>query len=281
MFKIFFSPERNIMESANHFDLIVIGAGSGGIASARWTAKKHGTKAAIVEHQRLGGTCVNVGCVPKKVMFNAASFIEDSEVMHSMGIKSSVELNWPTLKKNRDAYVKRLNVIYQGMLSDNNIPVYKGWGAFVDDHTIEVEGQKITADHVLIACGSTPIFDEKIPGIEHCISSDGFFELEEQPKRALVVGGGYIGLEMAQIWHCMGTKTTLLVRKDIITWVDVEVRQKLLECMEIQGFDIRMGFTVKKIEKQADGSLQVEISDGTKLEVDVVLMATGRKPLIE
>jgi len=144
------------MESENHFDYLVIGAGSGGVASARWTANKHGTKVGIIEHQRLGGTCVNVGCVPKKVMFNAASMLEDGHLAETYGISggTDLKLDFPTLKKNRDNYVKWLNGIYEGMLSTSGVTYIKGWGKFIDNKTVEVEGKTYTADHILIAVGS-------------------------------------------------------------------------------------------------------------------------------
>ena len=179
------------------FDYLVLGAGSGGIASGRWAAAKFGTKVGIIEMGPLGGTCVNVGCVPKKVMFNCASFMDDLEMIGSYGFKGleKLTLDFPTLKLRRDNYVKRLNGIYANMLSNNQVTHIQGWGKFVDKNTIEVNGVNYTGKHILIATGSAAV-KPQIEGAEFATDSNGFFDFEELPKKVIVVGGGYIGTEL-------------------------------------------------------------------------------------
>ena len=268
------------MEDSKHFDFIVIGAGSGGVASARWTAKKHGTKVAIIEHQRLGGTCVNVGCVPKKHMFNVASVFDDFHAAESFGIKGTeeVKLDFPTLKANRDANIKKLNGIYEGMLNNSGVTIIRGWGKFVDKNTVEVYGKdRYTADHILIATGGSSN-DPGFEGSEFTIDSDGFFDLEDLPKKAVVLGGGYIATELGQIFHSLGTKTIQVVRKEILNFVDHEVRETLLDNMKIVNYDVRFGINIEKVEKVGEGNdYTVYMTDGTKEEnVDCVLVAIGR-----
>ena len=270
------------MESENHFDYIVIGAGSGGVASSRWTAKFHGTKVAIIEHQALGGTCVNVGCVPKKCMFNAAAILDDLHVADSYGLSGSegVKLDFSILKEHRDKYIKRLNGIYDDMLANNKVTLIRGWGKFVDSKTVEVNGtDRYTADHILIATGGKPN-DGGFEGAEHTINSNGFFELEQLPKRAIVLGGGYIAVELGQIFHSLGTKVTQIVRSEVLRGlVDVEIRQVLYDTMELDSYDIRKGLNISKIEKIAEGNMTVHLTDGSVIEeVDCVLQAIGRSP---
>jgi glutathione reductase (NADPH) len=270
------------MDSETHFDYIVIGAGSGGVGSARWTASKHGTKVAIIEHQRLGGTCVNVGCVPKKVMFNTASYIEDCHVAKDYGFSGTenVKLDFPSLKKGRDDYVAWLNGTYTSMLATSNVHLIRGWAKFVDNKTIEVDeadGKKrYTANHILIATGSTP---NKIgfEGEEHSIDSDGFFDIEELPKKVVVLGGGYIATELGQILHTFGTHVIQVVRSKVLGFIDSEVTDVLEKRMEISGYDIRKNLNISKVEKVSDLNHKVTLSDGTVEEdVNYILVAAGR-----
>lgn len=192
------------MKSTKMFDYLVIGGGSGGIASAR-RAAQHGAKVAVIERGRknagagLGGTCVNFGCVPKKVMFNTAMHAEMLHTAKEYGFENVPEkptFNWNLLKQKRDAYVTRLNGIYETNLGKANIEHVEGVATFCDDKVVDVNGQKYSGKHILIAVGGYPSMPD-IPGIEHCISSDGFFHLETQPKKVAVVGAGYIATELA------------------------------------------------------------------------------------
>uniref|UniRef100_A0A2I3N3R7 Glutathione reductase, mitochondrial n=1 Tax=Papio anubis TaxID=9555 RepID=A0A2I3N3R7_PAPAN len=200
------------------YDYLVIGGGSGGLASARRAAEL-GARAAVVESHKLGGTCVNVGCVPKKVMWNTAVH---SEFMHDhadYGFPSCEgKFNWRVIKEKRDAYVSRLNTIYQNNLTKSHIEIIRGHAAFTSDPkpTIEVGGKKYTAPHILIATGGVPSIphESQIPGASLGITSDGFFQLEELPSRSVIVGAGYIAVEIAGILSALGSKTSLMIRHD-------------------------------------------------------------------
>ena len=179
-----------------HYDLLSIGGGSGGIATAN-RASRYGAKCAVIEGGRLGGTCVNVGCVPKKIMWNTASIKHTLEMSTEYGFNlSNHEFNWSILKQARDAYIERLNQVYGVGLADNKVDLIPGYARFVDPHTVEVNGEQINADHIVIATGGRPILPQ-IPGAELGITSNGFFELETQPRRVAVVGAGYIAVELA------------------------------------------------------------------------------------
>ena len=207
------TPSPRQRTQRRHFDYLVIGAGSGGIASAR-RAATHGAKVAVCEKGALGGTCVNVGCVPKKVMYNAAHIMEcvhDAPLYQYSGT-DSVKLDWNKLKTARDNYVTRLNGIYGRNMEGSGVTKLEGLASFSGPNEVEVAGQKYTADHILVAVGGKPTMPADLEGVEHCISSDGFFLLEEMPSSALVVGAGYIAVEMAGILHALGCKTELAVR---------------------------------------------------------------------
>jgi glutathione reductase (NADPH) len=163
-------------------------------------AALHGKKVLMIENRVIGGTCVNVGCIPKKCMFNLASFLEDAHIMKDYGVAGTdnLKLDFADFKVQRDAYIKRLNGIYERNLKNSNVDYLAGTASFVSDHVIEVEGKKYTAPHILIASGSYPVVHD-FKGAEHCMTSDGYFEMEELPKTMIVVGGGYIGIECGQI----------------------------------------------------------------------------------
>uniref|UniRef100_A0A8C3WRH1 Glutathione reductase, mitochondrial n=1 Tax=Catagonus wagneri TaxID=51154 RepID=A0A8C3WRH1_9CETA len=205
-------------DAATSFDYLVIGGGSGGLASARRAAEL-GARAAVVESHKLGGTCVNVGCVPKKVMWNTAVH---SEFMHDhvdYGFQTcESKFNWRVIKEKRDAYVSRLNTIYQNNLTKSHIEIIRGHAAFTSDPqpTVEVNGKKYTAPHILIATGGAPSVpqESQIPGASLGITSDGFFQLEELPSRSVIVGAGYIAVEIAGILSALGSKTSLMIRHD-------------------------------------------------------------------
>ncbi|XP_064918573.1 glutathione reductase, mitochondrial isoform X3 [Columba livia] len=204
--------------AAAAYELLVLGGGSGGLAGARRAAEL-GARVALVEPLRLGGTCVNVGCVPKKVMWNTAVHAEFVHDHADYGFETAgVKFNWRTIKEKRDAYVRRLNEIYENNVKKAHIDIIRGYGKFTADPepTIEVNGQKYTAPHILIATGGRPAVpsDCEIPGASLGMTSDGFFELEELPRRSVVVGAGYIAVEIAGILSTLGSKSSLLIRHD-------------------------------------------------------------------
>jgi len=270
------------------FDYLVIGAGSGGIASAR-RAASYGAKVAVVEGGRLGGTCVNVGCVPKKVMWNAATIAETVHDMQHYGFsgEDDITFDWNLLKQARDKYIARLNGIYDRNLDNSGVTKLIGMASLSSPNTVSVqlnEGgdpKTYTAKHILIATGGVPVFPTG-PGIkEHSISSDGFFELEELPRKAVVVGAGYIAVELAGVLQALGTDTKLVVRKGMaLRSFDDILRDTLDEEMQRQGIEIvRNTDGVDKIEADDDGLKTVYLKNGEKIEgVDTVLVAPGRTP---
>lgn len=267
----------------NHFDYLVIGAGSGGVASAR-RAASYGAKAAVIEGSRLGGTCVNVGCVPKKVMWNAASV---SEILHQDAKQFGFDVkghsfDWARLKKARDAYVTRLNGIYSRLLGNSGVTVIDGFASFSGPKEVTVGEQKYTADHIMIAVGGKPVMPS-LPGAEHCISSDGFFALETQPEAVAVIGGGYIGVELAGVFQALGTRTELFTRasKPLRGFDSLVVDTLLLE-MKKQGLVYQPNQSPTEIVKGADGKLTIRTQSGEEFgPYDEVLLATGRRPNID
>jgi glutathione reductase (NADPH) len=273
------------------FDYFVIGAGSGGIASAR-RAASYGAKVAVAEYQRLGGTCVNVGCVPKKVMWNAASIAETLHDMKHYGFTGGedVAFDWAFLKQARDKYIARLNGIYDRNLDNSGVTKMLGIASLSGDKTVSVKltetGQVETfrAKNILIAVGGKPVFP-KGPGIaENSISSDGFFELEDLPRKAVVVGAGYIAVELAGVLQALGTDTKLVVRKEgALRHFDPILKDTLDEEMQRQGIEIvRNSNGLEKIEANPDGTKTVYLKNGDKItDVDCVLVAPGREPNVE
>ncbi|OIN11148.1 glutathione-disulfide reductase [Oceanisphaera psychrotolerans] len=265
---------------AQHFDYIAIGGGSGGIASAN-RAAMHGKKVALIEAKDLGGTCVNVGCVPKKVMWHGAQ-IADAVKLYAADYGFDVELkghDWSKLVESRQAYIGRIHQSYDRVLGNNNITVIKGFGRFKDAHTLEVNGEEYTADHILIATGGEPIVPH-IPGAEHGIDSNGFFELSEQPRRVAVVGAGYIAVELAGVMNALGSETHLLVRKQApLRSFDPMLTDTLVEVMNTEGPQLHTHSVPKSVEKNADGSLTLHLDNGEQLTVDCLIWAIGRRPL--
>ncbi|MEJ2128159.1 MAG: glutathione-disulfide reductase [Woeseiaceae bacterium] len=263
---------------ANEFDLIVIGGGSGGIAHAR-RAAEYGANAAVIEYGPLGGTCVNVGCVPKKVMWYTASLRHHIEQSEGYGFDVSLNAHdWPRLKERRDAYVRRLNGIYERNLDTSGVTAIFGAASFVDEHTVAVGNDHYTAKRIVIATGGQPKFPE-IPGAELGITSDGFFELTDRPQRVLVAGSGYIAVELAGVLNGLGSQVQLVVRKDsIIREFDGMLGEKLMEAMERGGVELETRVIPASVEKTADG-LVLHAEDGRTFgPVDTVLWAIGRSP---
>ncbi|MEE9492789.1 MAG: glutathione-disulfide reductase [Gammaproteobacteria bacterium] len=265
---------------SKHYDLIAIGAGSGGLSVAE-RAAKYGAKCAVIESGRLGGTCVNVGCVPKKVMWFAANIAHTLEDAQGYGFTvADTSFDWATLKQARDNYVNGINTWYHTYLADSNIDEITGHARFIDERTLEVEGTRYTADHIIIAPGGAPIAPET-KGAELGITSDGFFELESLPKRVAVVGSGYIAVELAGVLNALGADVTMLLRKQhLLREFDAMLRESLMEEMLDDGIDILSRCQVEQIEKQADGSLCIIAENGQRLEgFDQLIWAIGRYPL--
>ncbi|NJM86976.1 MAG: glutathione-disulfide reductase [Hydrococcus sp. RU_2_2] len=265
------------------FDLFAIGGGSGGIASAR-RAAEYGAKVGIAECDRLGGTCVNRGCIPKKLMVYASHFPYQFREAQGFGwspVESSFD--WSKMINAVNNELDRLNGIYQRMLDNSKVQLFRGYATLLDPHTIEIGDTKVTADKILIAVGGHPIKPD-VPGIEHTIVSDDMFNLKEQPKRIVIIGGGYIGVEFACIMNGLGSEVTQIIRREkILRGFDEDIRTSIQEAMEKHGIRIVTNSKLKIIEKTLDG-LNVHLEDGNTPEIVVAdavgLAATGRKPNI-
>ncbi|WP_095126346.1 glutathione-disulfide reductase [Pseudomonas sp. Irchel s3a12] len=266
---------------AYDFDLYVIGAGSGGVRAARFAAG-FGAKVAVAESRYLGGTCVNVGCVPKKLLVYGAHFAEDFEQASGFGWSlGEANFDWATLIANKDREINRLNGIYRNLLVNSGVTLHEAHAKIVGPHEVEVNGERFTAKNILIATGGWPQIPE-IPGREHAIGSNEAFFLKELPKRVLVVGGGYIAVEFAGIFHGLGANTTLLYRGDLfLRGFDGSVRKHLQEELTKRGLDLQFNADIARIDKQVDGSLKATLKDGRVLEADCVFYATGRRPMLD
>jgi len=263
------------------FDLFVIGAGSGGVRAARFAAG-FGAKVAVAESRYLGGTCVNVGCVPKKLLVYGAHFHEDFEQAAGFGwTLGEAKFDWPTLIANKNREIHRLNGIYRNLLVNSGVTLLEGHAKVQDAHTVEVDGQRFSAKHILIATGGWPQVPD-IPGKEHAITSNEAFFLESLPRRVLVVGGGYIAVEFAGIFHGLGAQTSLLYRNDLfLRGFDRGVREHLRDELTRKGLDLQFNSDIVRIDKQADGTLAATLKDGRVLEADCVFYATGRRPQLD
>ncbi|ROM70595.1 glutathione-disulfide reductase [Pseudomonas brassicacearum] len=266
---------------AYDFDLYVIGAGSGGVRAARFAAG-FGAKVAVAESRYLGGTCVNVGCVPKKLLVYGAHYAEDFEQASAYGwTAGEASFDWATLIANKDREINRLNGIYRNLLVNSGVVLHEGHARITGPHEVEINGQRHTAKHILIATGGWPVIPD-IPGREHAISSNEAFFLKELPKRVIVVGGGYIAVEFAGIFHGMGAQTSLLYRGELfLRGFDGAVRKHLAEELTRRGLDLKFDADIKCIEKLDDGSLRVQLKDGQTLLTDCVFYATGRRPMLD
>ncbi len=262
-----------------HYDYLAIGGGSGGIASIN-RAAMHGKKCALVEAKALGGTCVNVGCVPKKVMWHAAQIAEAIHMYGpDYGFDTTVNhFDWKTLVSNRSAYIDRIHTSYDNVLGKNNVDVISGFARFVDAKSVEVNGEIYTADHILIATGGHPL-KPSIPGAEYGIDSDGFFELDELPARVAVIGAGYIAVEIAGVLNALGAETDLFLRKEKpLRSFDPLISDTLVEVMEKEGPQLHRQSEAERVEKHSDGSLTIHFKNGTTHNTDCLVWAIGRAP---
>ncbi|ATU45520.1 glutathione-disulfide reductase [Acinetobacter junii] len=262
-----------------HYDYIAIGGGSGGIASVN-RAAMYGMKCALIERSEIGGTCVNVGCVPKKVMWYAAHIAESiHKYAEDYGFNTQIEsFNWQTLVKNRQAYIDRIHQSYQNSLSKNNVDLIQGAAQFVNQNTIEVNGEIFTADHILIATGTQPSLP-RIEGVEYGIDSNGFFELSALPKTTAVIGSGYIAVELAGVLNALGSQVGLFIRKDLpVRRFDQFLSETLVEVMQADGVKIHTQAIPQKVIKNIDGSVNLHLENGEVHKVDCLIWATGREP---
>ncbi|OWZ06172.1 Glutathione-disulfide reductase [Phytophthora megakarya] len=264
------------------------------MASARRAASYPGTRVAVVEQARLGGTCVNVGCVPKKLMFIAADmshklkhdflhygFEDEATGGH---LSRRTHFNWPKLKARRDAYVVRLNGIYERNLENSKVDLIRGWAKFNEKGNIEVDGKEVLANNVMIAVGGKPLIPDipgNLTGKELCIDSDGFFELKTLPKKVAVVGAGYIAVELAGILNALGSETSIFCRKEgVLRSFDEIVRITLEDAMAKDGVNLRRYSNISRVEEAVDGTKTLVLADGSECSgYDAVIYAAGRVPL--
>lgn len=260
------------------YDFLVIGGGSGGVRASRLAAGL-GARVAVVEAAQLGGTCVNVGCIPKKLLSHAAHFSQQAEEAKGYGWQlDKPQFDWATLIANKDREITRLNGVYDRMLAGAGVTVIHGHATLSGPHDVQVNGQSIQARHILIATGGTPRLPD-IPGIEHAISSNEAFHLPQLPKRVVVVGGGYIAVEFASIFNGLGAQTTLLHRRQqLLRGFDADLGLHLAQEMAQLGVNFRWDEEILSIDKQTDG-LHLQLQGGEQLVVDCVMYATGRVPL--
>jgi glutathione reductase (NADPH) len=264
------------------FDLIVIGAGSGGVRLARMSAAK-GARVAVIESRYLGGTCVNVGCVPKKLFVYGAHAGEDIEDAKGYGWsvpQEQVRFDWARLVANKNAEIERLNGIYGRMLDNAGVTIIDGTATLADANTVVVGGKRYSAKHITVATGSWPAIPD-VPGKECMLSSNEMFYLPQLPRQAVVWGGGYIAVEFAGILAGLGVETTLLYRGDLfLRGFDGDIRQFMAQEMRKKGVDLRFGVTIESVEN-VDNAYHLRLSDGTGLDTGLVMAATGRRALVE
>lgn len=263
-----------------HYDYFVIGAGSGGVRSAR-IAASHGAKVGIAEGWHFGGTCVNVGCVPKKIYSYASEYA--SHVRDAEGFGWSFgegKFDWATLRDNKKAEISRLEGIYGNILGNAGVTAHKGYAHFLDANSVEIDGQVITADRFLIAVGGTPNVPD-VPGAEHIKTSDDIFDLESFPEHIVIVGGGYIAVEFAGIFKGLGANVTQLYRSEMfLRGFDDDVREHLSDEMIRSGVDLRFNTNITEITPKDDGYI-VSMTDGKEIFTHCVFSAIGRHPLTE
>ena len=263
------------------FDLIVIGGGSGGLAHAQ-RAAEYGAIVAVIESGPLGGTCVNVGCVPKKIMWYTAHHAHVLEHARDFGFDVSVNGHvWSDVRKKRDAYIARLNDIYENNLDKRGVTYLKGQARFLDANTVDVDGQSYSAEKIVIATGGFPIIP-RIPGAEHGITSDGFFQLSSRPQKVALLGSGYVAVELAGVFHGLGSDTSILVRREgVLRSFDTMLRSELEAVMQASGMTLETGVVPHELKRSVNG-IRVIAEDGREFgEYDAVVLAVGRAPNTE
>jgi len=268
------------MTERHDFDLLVIGGGSAGVRCARMAAQR-GVRVALVEAAELGGTCVNAGCIPKKLYSYAAGYAEGFVESAGYGWEGPPPtLDWDKLKSNRAREIHRLNGVYGNLLKTAGVTVIRGWARLDGPHTVVVnDGQRHSARHIVLATGGMPHVPD-VPGREHVMTSEQMFDLSPFPRRLAVVGGGYIACEMASIFHGLGAEVTLLQRGGaLLAGFDGEVRRFIASEMGRAGIDVRLNWQVEGVTAHPDGTFCVTSAHGSVCDADVVLYATGRKPL--
>jgi len=277
----FYSDSQKAKTMKYDYDLFVIGAGSGGVRASRM-ASSFGAKVAVCEDRYMGGTCVNVGCVPKKLYVYASEYSRHFNESKGFGWSTGeIAFDWATLRDNKIEEISRLNGIYDDILNNAKVEVIKGRGKIVDQHTVEVDGKKYTTERILLAVGGWPFIPD-FKGREHVISSNEVFDLATFPKRMIVVGGGYIAVEFAGIFNGLGSEVTQLYRGDLfLRGFDNEIRDFVAQEIAKKGVNLRFNTDVTSIEKQADQSLKINLNDGSSIIADAVLYATGRKPQLD
>lgn len=265
----------------DEYDLVVIGAGSGGVRVARMAAG-HGARVAIIEERFLGGTCVNVGCVPKKLFAYGAGFPEEFRLARNFGYHiEDWHFDWPTLRDNKSREIERLNGIYQRLLENAGVTVFRGHARIERPGEVSINGeQMLSGRHILIATGGKPSLPD-VPGIEHALISDDLFYLDALPESVAVVGGGYIATEFASILHGLGVRVHQLYRRDLfLRGFDVDIRHFVADQMRHNGVDLRFNSNVAGIQEGTDGK-ELLLDDGSTLVVDDVFYATGRVPKLD
>lgn len=279
--------------SVKNYDFVVIGGGSGGVAAAR-RAASYGAKVVIIEGNKLGGTCVNVGCVPKKIMWYASDLAGRVQHAHNYQLyqdlpisKETAKFNWPEFKKKRDAYIKHLNGIYQSNCDKENVDVVFGWAKLNKDGHVEVKKQDSSVEvfvgkHTLVAVGGKPVVPNNIPGYEYGITSDGFFSLEEQPEKVVIVGAGYIGVELSGVFHGLGSDAHLIIRGDtVLRKFDSMIQETVTDHYIKMGVNIHKQSQVSKVEKDASGKLTVTLTTGEVLaDVGALIWTVGRRSFL-
>ena len=259
------------------YDLFTIGAGSGGVRASRMSAA-FGARVAVAEERYLGGTCVNVGCIPKKLLVYAAHYGDDFSDAAGFGWSvSEPRFDWAKLIANKNKEISRLNGVYRKILDDSGVEIFDGHAEIEDPHTVTLDGKQITAKYILVAVGGWPAVPQFL-GSEHAITSNEAFFLRSLPERVIIVGGGYIGVEFAGIFHGLGSRTTQLYRgKSFLRGFDDDIRTTLATEMLKRGVDLRFETEIRKIDKAGE-TLDATLSDGSVIEADQILYATGRLP---
>ena len=265
------------MSTRYDYDLFTIGGGSGGVRASRMSAV-YGARVAVAEERYLGGTCVNVGCIPKKLLVYGSHFAEDFEDAAGFGwTVGERTFDWPSLIRNKDQEIARLNSIYRKLLEGHGVDLFESRARVLDPHTVEVGGRKVTAANILVATGGWPTVPE-VPGGEHAITSNEAFHLAEMPGRVVIVGGGYIAVEFAGIFHGLGAEVTQLYRGPLfMRGFDIDIRNTLAGEMRKKGIDLRFDADIAGIERNG-GGLTATLKDGQTLKTDAVMFATGRLP---